>query len=357
MGARFTDGRSAAVRDAGVVVSADGLRITPVGGEETHWPAGAIGVANPGEVSLVLRREPDDGARLTLFGDEAEAAREAFPSLFDRGRARARGFRLVAGLVAMAGAIAAAVFIGWPLALPSIARALPAQAESRFGEIAREQIFAAGNVCREEGDLAGIGALENLARRLDRAAGGPPRPLDLTVIDTGFPNAFALPGGQIVITSELIAMADHPDQIAGVIAHELAHIRERHVLEAYLRHAGIGVMVDVVLGGGGLGQVLAGSVANAGAMRYDRETEAQADRLGLAYMEAAGFDPGGLSQFLARMAAEEELHGGSTPEIFRSHPETRARAQRAAAAARPGRAPALSAEAWRSVRAICAADG
>jgi predicted Zn-dependent protease len=115
---------------------------------------------------------------------------------------------------------------------------------------------------------------------------------------------------------------------------------------------GMFMIVDVVMGGGGVGQALATYAINVAALRYDRDAEAEADRLGLAYLDGAGLDPGGMAKFFD-LIREEAEQGFSLPELISTHPETKARADAARALSKPGRPPALDDVEWRAVKMLC----
>lgn len=143
------------------------------------------------------------------------------------------------------------------------------------------------------------------------------------------PNAFALPGGIIVLLDELVAEAQSDDEVLAVLAHELGHVRERHTLRHVLQTSAVGVLLAAVLGD----VVSATSYAvaavptfllNAG---YSRAFEREADEFGFALLDRAGIDRAHFVRFLARL---EEKHGGAgkMPGWLSTHPgaEERGRA-------------------------------
>ncbi|EKF17889.1 M48 family metallopeptidase [Nitratireductor pacificus] len=118
-------------------------------------------------------------------------------------------------------------------------------------------------------------------------------------------NALALPGGTIIVTDDLVDLAESDDEIAGVMAHEIGHVRERHSLKQVYRVLGIGFMVGVI--GGDAGQLVDDVVAQAAAFQtliYARGFEADADRFSVGLMVAAGRDPTAFVDLLDRIAAD-----------------------------------------------------
>jgi Zn-dependent protease with chaperone function len=138
-------------------------------------------------------------------------------------------------------------------------------------------------------------------------------------------NALALPGGILVFTDEIVALAQHDDELVAVAAHELGHVRHRHVLRQILASTGVLVVGQVVLGdvsgildlAGGLPAILLQS-------GYSRDMESEADAHALAMLERACLPPRRFSDLLGRLDA---AHGGELKAItlFSSHPDTRER--------------------------------
>jgi predicted Zn-dependent protease len=137
-------------------------------------------------------------------------------------------------------------------------------------------------------------------------------------------NAFALPGGKMAVYSGIIPVAQTEAGLAVVMGHEIAHATERHGTEAMTRQVGIGTLIAVVLGDANA-QQLANVVANLGQLKFGRDAELEADRMGLRYMARAGYDPREAAEFWRRMAA---LGGGAPPEWLSTHPSNENRIER-----------------------------
>ena len=133
-------------------------------------------------------------------------------------------------------------------------------------------------------------------------------------------NAFALPGGQIFITTGLYKLFTTTDQLAGVLAHEIAHVVARHSSQRIAKSKLTNGLINAVMVGSGDATAtqiaaLAGELVN---MRFSRKDEVEADRLGVYFMADAGFDPGGMVELM--MILEETGRGARMPEFFSTHP-------------------------------------
>jgi Zn-dependent protease with chaperone function len=145
------------------------------------------------------------------------------------------------------------------------------------------------------------------------------------VADDSAVNAFALPGGIIVIHTGLIASTRRPEELAGVLAHEVQHVEQRHSLQALVKSLGLRglwMMATGDIGGSTIGQ----AALELTSLRFSREAEKQADTVGFDGLIVAGIDPRGMADFFAVMAA---LEASETPPAFLStHPASAEREAR-----------------------------
>lgn len=158
-------------------------------------------------------------------------------------------------------------------------------------------------------DPAALKDLETLAKPIVVAAGDPRYKFQFHIAADDQVNAFALPGGFVVVNTGLIQKADRAEEVLGVIAHELAHVTQRHSTQQVVNRAGLAILLQLAIGDAG---ALAG-LAEAGAylmnMSYSRTHEEEADDVGLATMTKAGIDPTGMTDFFKKLRAEEEKSG------------------------------------------------
>ena len=150
-----------------------------------------------------------------------------------------------------------------------------------------------------------------------------------SVIDSSGINAFATPGGYVYLYRGLIERAEDESQIAGVLAHEIAHIKARHIAQMIesSRKIGIATLAAVIagafLGGDATAAVLGFSTATATTLnlKYSREHEEEADRLGMQYLTAPGYDGEGMLSFL-KIMRQHEFYSNAVPSYFLTHPGT-----------------------------------
>jgi predicted Zn-dependent protease len=238
------------------------------------------------------------------------------------------------------------------MAASPIATAMPPSWRSQISEISWSQVNAMAVAC-DDSDAA-TAVLNDLADRLMERSHVPQRgKVYVTIVRAGFPNAFAMPDDTIIVTDQLIGMSEQPDELAGVLAHEIAHIERNHVMQNVVRHIGAGVFFDIVFGSGGAGQAIALASVNLAGLGYDRDDEAEADRRGFDYLAAANIDPGGLGRLFDRFARQQHERHSAFGTLLSNHPATAERAAAARARARPGSAASLTPLQWRIVRSAC----
>jgi predicted Zn-dependent protease len=153
-------------------------------------------------------------------------------------------------------------------------------------------------------------------------------PLTVKVLDDPSLNAFALPGGFLYVNSGLILAADEEAQVAGVVAHEIAHVAARHwasqmTKATLLQYAMIPLIFTPMSYPVYLGAMNALNIGVPIAfLKFNRGDEAEADMLGLQYMYRAGYDPTAYVSFFSKIINEDRRNPGSVPTVFASHPPT-----------------------------------
>jgi predicted Zn-dependent protease len=189
-------------------------------------------------------------------------------------------------------------------------------------EIGRQSAAAANRQLRTRADAR----VSRIGKRLAAHAPGTKFPYEFRVVEDNAINAFALPGGFVYINRGALQAARSEDEIAAVIAHEIAHVALRHgtnqASKAYLAQAGLGLVGGLLGGRGnsGLGQVM-GAVGGFGLntlfLKHSRTAEQQADSLGMQMLRKAGYDPRGMISFLQTI---QRHSGGRSVEFLSSHP-------------------------------------
>jgi len=160
-------------------------------------------------------------------------------------------------------------------------------------------------------------------------------PFTIKVIDSDEINAFALPGGFFYVNTGLITAADEESELAGVMAHEIAHVAARHGTKQYSK-AMIAqyATIPLIFLGGGLGYGLyqaAGFLIPLQFLHFSRQAEAEADYLGLQYMYKTGYDPTSFISFFEKVQAQEKKKPGKLAKAFSTHPPTADRIEKSQA--------------------------
>lgn len=150
-------------------------------------------------------------------------------------------------------------------------------------------------------------------------------PFTIKVIDSDEVNAFALPGGFFYVNKGLILAADNEAELAGVMAHEIAHVCARHAMEneRKMQIMDYGMLAGILLGGPILSNVLyngAGFFEGMAFLKFSRGAEAEADKLGMQYMWAAGYDPGAMATMFEKLEAKNKKKPGTIAKLFQDHP-------------------------------------
>jgi beta-barrel assembly-enhancing protease len=272
--------------------------------------------------------------------------------LSDTTELRPRGRRawMVAGIVAAILLVCGpALYFVLPAVPGKLAAMVPIAWEEQIGDLTLHSI--PGRRC---GAADGQAALDALTRRVlgDSAM---PYHLQVTVRDSDIINAFALPGGRIVILRGLLRSAQSPEEVAGVLAHELTHVLKRHPTRNMIAQQGTSLILGAFTGGG-IGHIVGTLLVS---LSYTRAAEEEADAGAMELLDRAGISSWGLLSFFERLLQDEEKSGESQwlslvfPNYLRTHPATQQRIATVRAQAGPGTQPALNPRQWLALRTIC----
>lgn len=190
------------------------------------------------------------------------------------------------------------------------AKQVSVEQEIKLGEMAFQQIGAKLKLL-PEGAL-----LDEVVERIGvRLTAGSIYPFHFHVAVGPQVNAFALPGGHVVVFTGLLKAADTADEVAGVLAHEASHVEKRHALRNLIHGLGLRAVMAVALGNlsGGIWSDMASELAE---LSYSRDMESEADLEGLQYLRKSGLSAEGLASFFEKMADQEE----ADIELLSSHP-------------------------------------
>lgn len=199
---------------------------------------------------------------------------------------------------------------------------IPIEWERILGESARQQVLMGQRVITEG---PAVNALKDMTRRLTDQLSGNPYRFEITVVRNETVNAMALPGGSIIVYTGLLKQADSPEEVAGVLAHELNHVVLRHGMESMVQSVGLMAVIMVVLGNQ---QGLIGPLERLGmqitTLQFSREKETEADLHGLHLLHQANISPAGMIAFFERLAKNE----GTPIALLSTHPMSAGRAAR-----------------------------
>lgn len=202
--------------------------------------------------------------------------------------------------------------------------ALPESVDAKLGQPLWAQLQASPERCT--GGTAQR-YVEALVQPLERALPGSSFEYRFMVLKDPAVNAFALPGGYVVMNLGLLEAAQSSEEVAAVLAHEMSHVELRHGSRRLVRLLGGSLVLSLIFGSTDPG-VLVSAASELAHKRYDRSEEADADTEGVALLARAGISPRGMASFFRRLAEDPAL-----PELLSTHPDPGARAERAEALA------------------------
>ena len=374
--AEYFDGTSAHSHLAHVAYDGRNLSISRDGHPAVIWRITEVELVSGGKPgqALRLKQAGNHGSRLTLpegeladrIIDSQQHIRRGHLNRFYKGAAVSIGIVLVLGLLGYA-ALAIA-----PTALAGL---LPDKVVNSFADGLEKSVIKNAKRCNA---LAGEAALNKMMKRVLSGAENPPT-FSLRVFDirqgnkTQLVNAFALPGGRMVMSAGLIAKAQSPDEVAGVLAHELGHVALRHPEAAIVRVYGLQAIISIFTAGQGAETIssVAGVLA---VLSYSREAEEAADAYASKVMDRAQIDPKGLRTFFTRLLersplgkkkadgtksagkdADSSFSDRLKPltDMFSTHPGTRSRIDRLKPREGGSEPPILTNAEWQALRRIC----
>lgn len=198
------------------------------------------------------------------------------------------------------------------------------QEEWRLGNQLEQDIAGKLDLVR---DRSAVSYVNQLGRRLVRRTEMAEFPWEFHIVASPEINAFNIPGGHVYIHTGLIGAADDVAELAGVMAHEIAHGVSRHGTEQLTRSQGLGFIAGAVLGENpeGYERLLAQLLGSGALARFSRDAEREADYLGVRYMAAAGYNPSGMAEMFETLLEQRQRRPNSVSRFFATHPLTERR--------------------------------
>lgn len=211
------------------------------------------------------------------------------------------------------------IFVPWEMEEPGIE--ISVEKEMELGEIMIEDwIFESGEMDVVSNPTLDS-AMEIITNRLLAQLDSSEFNHHIWVVDQDEINAFTLPGGYIIVNQGLIKFSEHPEEVAGVIAHELGHVEERHVVSRLIKELGVAILFTAI--GGGDAVLLNEVGRTAVSTAFDRSQEEEADAFAATLLENANLDPRVLATFFRRLKNEHNFD--ERMEMFMTHPHHNAR--------------------------------
>lgn len=337
----YFDGRTANRWPVSVSVVSGGLRIAKEDGQVIDWPARSFERASGRYTDEQIRFLRQDEA--LVVGDPA-----LLTELGVRQHHRLRQALLAIGVLGTL--LLGTYFVGIPVAVRFIAKRVPVAWESRAGADVAATLAPRSTRCTDQGSVA---AVQAIAERL--MAKQPPtrHPIRTIIACNDRVNAFAAPGGYVVVMSGLLAKTRRPEELAGVLAHELTHVRKQHPEQGVIRALGVSAVLAMIAGDF---STLANVATSLTTLRYSREDERTADQEGMQLLMEAEIDPQGMVEVFRTLADV----AGSDPDrlsFLSTHPQWMDRIERlqaqAQSMARNRIVPLLPTIDWSKIRSAC----
>lgn len=377
---RYADGKTAAIHETRVQFGGDGVRIMDATGLELAlWPYDDVRLVERPRAGRPFRIQnlTQETARLEITGQEPlEILRRLAPDIDRTGARDPAQWRRAATWTVALGLLFGGIWWGLSSSAPLIAAMVPVELEERIGKSTVEQVallFSGFDgidelTCRQRDGLRALNAMTDQLIAVDES----PYKFRIRVLDIDIPNAFAAPGGYIVIFSGLIDLAESPDEVAGVLAHEMGHVTHQHAMTNLVRTIGFqALIVPLITGGAMAADVLSEMGQAALQASYTREFEEDADRVAVELMNRAGLKAASFTDLLSRIEQKfgnppegdetgapdgggtKQENSRSIPDMLATHPSTPDRARMVRELAAPGGEAGLDAAQWAALRSIC----
>jgi Zn-dependent protease with chaperone function len=349
----YLDGTSSRRRDVDLKLAAQACEILEDDAVVASWPYadirradGPVGILRAMCVSAPLL------ARLEIRDQALAAELERRCPTLDADLPGAKGVAtIVAWSAAALVSIVLMVVFVMPLLADRLTPLIPYALEKRLGEVADKQVKVIfdGKLCESPDGKAAFAKLVNTLRQ----AGEVDATADAAVISNEIANAIALPGGKIYVFEGLLQKAESVDELAGVLAHELGHVKNRDGLRNLIYNGGTSFLIGLLFGD------VTGSSAIIFASRelfqasHSREAERVADKTTIDVMRKLGRSPKPMGEFLLRITGKEK---GKGLALISSHPMSEDRLARMTEQdAPPSAPPLLTPGEWAALKAICKA--
>lgn len=355
--ATYFDGRSAKRHEVTVERTMSGLVIRGEGVGEVAWSWPELRRDDRTAPDEPIRYERGDLLAPEVLVVADSSFLPAMRGVRETGNAMTRlRRRTLSSLLLPALAVIAVGVALWIWALPLLAARVairvPVEWEETLGARAVQSLTSAYPVCAEP---ARVAAMEKIMAALTSGGRGGRYTYRVQVVDARAVNAFAAPGGYIVVFTGLLAAASSADEVAGVLAHEIEHVVQQHAVKGILRDMPMQLAVASAIGTSSIGGSVAQVAYHLGSSSYQRSDERAADAGALRMLGAARISPQGMLDFFRREAGDGSAESRLL-NYMSSHPnsaERLAALEAAAEALPPATESVLTAREWAALRAEC----
>ena len=343
-------------------VSADGLTIAPVGNsllveEAIAFTAMSVEAGGLDHDQLVVSWGVGASVRTLYLKDPAliiafrRAAPSALMAHLERAAEQVRRARhshrvLWGSAVGVVVGLGLMLWFGSDLIVEWAVARIPVQWEQKLGETVYQDFLSKETVLKEG---PAVSAVQEMTQRMTAKIPNNPYTFQVSVVQSPVVNAFALPGGYVVVFTGLMKKAESGEEVAGVLSHELNHVLQRHGMERLVKMMGLAAVVSILVGDQqgliGLARQLGLELAT---LKFGREQETEADVTGIRLLSDARIAPDGMIRFFERLSEKDK----ERVELFSSHPMSAARAGRLKAelAALPKQTPEPFTFEWKGVQ-------
>ncbi len=333
----FGDGLPAAGAPCHIRLLPDGLRLSSlerssVSEEFVAFAALSVAAGGLDHDQLVLSWSIDGSARTLYLKDPSliVAFRRAAPSdmtaHLDRAAAQVRrarqSHRLFWGsAVGVLVGLGLLVWFGSDLMIEWAVARIPVEWEQQIGEMVYQDALSKETILKEG---AAVNAVQEMTHRLTDKIQDNPYKFQISVVQSPVVNAFALPGGYVVVYTGLLKKAESGEEVAGVLSHELNHVLQRHGLERMVKMLGLAAVGSILVGDQqGLIGLAKDLGLNLATLKFGRAQETEADLTGLRLLSEARIAPEGMITFFERLSEKDK----GRVELFSTHPMSAARAE------------------------------
>ncbi len=354
--ARFSDGQTSAITEVTVRFWGDLLEIVEATSEEEikTWRLDEIIVHDElrSAQSVRLSSEADPECRLTVAdGAGIKALRQRLPKKAHTALRYVPKWRHIGAYTVLTIAVVVGLYLALPVFVAAGVNLVPQSWEEKIGRRAFNQF----EVMREKQQvnkdcLDRVKAMSDKIIDRIKSENGLTQQFHLLVMPGKLVNAFAMPGGHLVLFEGLVRAASSPEEVAGLLGHEMGHEIKRHVAQAFFRTLIVNHTLSLIFGTGFPADISTSLASSS----YSRDAEREADEVGARLLEKAKIDTNGIRTFFEKLAAREKGLAEKF-EYFSTHPPSQDRADHVKTVSQPT-IPVMPAEDWQRLRQFCEFD-